>query len=93
MAVLRKNPNLDTWVNCPSCLREIAVSTTSRLPAEFSVVCPNCGQRKVHRAADVHEREQGSQTAETSDETGQFGQGKLPQQTSRLSEWASWLLQ
>jgi predicted RNA-binding Zn-ribbon protein involved in translation (DUF1610 family) len=40
------------------CSREIALVGELRLPEEFSVLCPNCGRRKVYRSAAVHDQTQ-----------------------------------
>jgi hypothetical protein len=41
-------------VSCPACAFEIPVMDTRGLPTEFSVLCPNCGQRSLCRSAGVH---------------------------------------
>jgi hypothetical protein len=41
-------------VSCPACAFEIPVVDTKRLPKEFSLLCPNCGQRGVYVSAEVH---------------------------------------
>jgi predicted RNA-binding Zn-ribbon protein involved in translation (DUF1610 family) len=41
-------------VSCPTCAFEIPVTDTKRLPIEFSLLCPNCGQRALYRSAGVH---------------------------------------
>jgi predicted RNA-binding Zn-ribbon protein involved in translation (DUF1610 family) len=40
-------------VICPTCSFEIPLATGQRLPNDFSILCPNCGQRKFYRPADL----------------------------------------
>jgi DNA-directed RNA polymerase subunit M/transcription elongation factor TFIIS len=45
-------------VNCPACAFEIPLADTKRLPREFSLLCPGCGQREVYYLAQIHEPEE-----------------------------------
>jgi hypothetical protein len=92
VAIYRKIIKTDTCVSCPTCSREIPVLGTSRLPREFSVLCPSCGRRKAYQLDEVHDR---TQDAETTQAAGliQFGKKNWIQPKSGLNEWASWLLQ
>jgi len=64
VAVFRKIIKDSTWVSCPGCSCEIPVQNAARLPREFSVPCPNCGERKVYGPADVQERKAEVETAD-----------------------------
>jgi transcription elongation factor Elf1 len=75
MAISRKDPSARTYVNCPTCAREILVVTTLRLPGEFSVLCPNCGERQVYQSVDAHGTKQDPGGIKTSRRI-QFGKKK-----------------
>jgi predicted RNA-binding Zn-ribbon protein involved in translation (DUF1610 family) len=52
---LRKDAKTSTYVTCPACATEIRLACTARPPGEFSVACPNCGQRTIHQATEAHD--------------------------------------
>jgi uncharacterized Zn finger protein (UPF0148 family) len=92
----------EVCVTCPTCSHEIPVVTANSLPREFSVLCANCGGRKFYQLAQIHDQKPdaeitgmparvqfGMKRAINLDETA--GQPMPPK--SRLSEFASWLLQ
>jgi len=81
----------DTYVSCPTCAREIPVMGTSRLPRDFSVLCPNCGRRKVYQLAEVHDLKRDAETPQASGRI-QFGKKNWMEPKSKLNTWASWLL-
>jgi DNA-directed RNA polymerase subunit RPC12/RpoP len=92
----------ETCVSCPACSYEIPLLNTVSLPREFSVLCPNCGSRKLYEFAQAHDRNQEAEATQISGRA-QFGMKQetdcdLPsenpvQPKSRLNEFASWLLQ
>jgi hypothetical protein len=53
---------IDACVSCPMCSSEIPLPSGLRLPRQFSVRCPNCGQRKIHDLAEVHNRKDDAAT-------------------------------
>lgn len=75
---------------------------TMSLPREFSVLCPNCGERKFYQVAQAHDRKPNAETTQISGRI-QFGMkratdrdltaGTPMQPKSRLNEVVSWLLQ
>jgi hypothetical protein len=52
-------------VSCPACSCEIPVVGTQRLPREFSVLCPNCGQRNFYQQVETHDPKQDAGAART----------------------------
>jgi hypothetical protein len=52
----------NTCVSCPICSCEISLDSAQRLPGEFSVLCPNCGQRKNHKSVEAHDRKEQAET-------------------------------
>lgn len=54
MVTALDDPSLSACVICPTCSFEIPLASGKRLPDEFSMLCPNCGQRKFYRSADLH---------------------------------------
>jgi DNA-directed RNA polymerase subunit RPC12/RpoP len=40
-------------VKCRKCAHLVPLATTDRLPQEFSVRCPNCGQRAFYVAGEI----------------------------------------
>ncbi len=56
MATSQDISKIDACVSCPMCSSEIPLPSGLRLPRQFSVPCPNCGQRKIHDLAEVHNR-------------------------------------
>jgi uncharacterized Zn finger protein (UPF0148 family) len=91
----------DGCVNCPTCGHEISVFKTTSLPREFSVLCSNCGGRKVYLTAEIHDRKPATETGQPSARI-QFGTraavdrdqvaASMDHPKSRLGEIASWLL-
>jgi uncharacterized Zn finger protein (UPF0148 family) len=90
MAISRKDSSTGTYVNCPTCGREIRVVTALRLPGEFSVLCPNCGDRQVYQSAETHDTKEDPEGTKTSRRI-QFGKKKSMHPKSWLNQWASWL--
>jgi predicted RNA-binding Zn-ribbon protein involved in translation (DUF1610 family) len=89
----KPTPKMGACVSCPACSREIPLAD-SRLPAEFSVPCPRCGQRKIYRSSDAHEPREGMETAKTSGRTLVSTDRDRPAEPkSWLGECASWLMQ
>jgi predicted RNA-binding Zn-ribbon protein involved in translation (DUF1610 family) len=84
VATSRKVSQIDTCVRCPTCSWEIPLVGTLRLPREYSVLCPNCGQRKVYQAAQAHDLKQDAEATKTSGRIIQFG-------TKKAMEPKSWL--
>ncbi len=90
------------FVSCPTCLYEIPVVSTMGLPREFSVLCPNCGGRKLYQLAQSHDRKQDTAATQNSGRA-QFGMkyatvGDLTAveptpPKSLLNQFGSWLLQ
>jgi hypothetical protein len=90
------------FVSCPTCFYEIPVLKTMSLPREFSVLCPNCGGRKLYQLAQIHDRKQDT-VATQNFGRAQFGMksatvGDLTaavptQPKSLLNQFGSWLLQ
>ena len=74
MARARKDFKTDTCVSCPACSCEIRLPSALRLPEQFSVLCPNCGQRKHYGPAEVHDRKE---DAEATFPRIQFGRMKI----------------
>ena len=85
MATSRKSLHADTSVNCPICSFEIAIPGGLGLPREFSVLCPNCGWRRVYHLADLHDPQQDAATVHIFERV-QFGKKKSMLQKSRLNE-------
>jgi len=50
-----KEARVDTYVTCPTCAYEIRLACTVRPPGEFSVLCPNCAQRKIYQSVQAHD--------------------------------------
>jgi DNA-directed RNA polymerase subunit RPC12/RpoP len=46
---------------CHKCSYRVELSTTERLPEEFTVRCPNCGRRDFYRTKEIRSIE-GEQT-------------------------------
>ena len=46
-------PRPTSTVICHSCSHRLALSTTERLPEEFTVRCPNCGRRDFYRSKEI----------------------------------------
>jgi DNA-directed RNA polymerase subunit RPC12/RpoP len=40
-------------IKCHKCSYLVALSTTERLPAEFTVRCPNCSHRGFYRTGEI----------------------------------------
>jgi len=93
-------------VSCPTCGYEIIVLTGQSLPREFSVLCPNCGGRKLYRLDQLHDRKLDAESKpiparvrfgtkpamdRAIDPNQAVGSAMSPK--SRLSELTSWLLQ
>jgi len=55
IGTFQRDSKTDTYVTCPECAWEIRLACTARPPAEFSVECPNCTQRKIYQSADAHD--------------------------------------
>lgn len=64
-------------VSCPACAFEIPMADTKRLPNEFSLLCPNCGQRAVYLSAGVHAPKAAADATRTSRKI-QFGKKAGP---------------
>jgi DNA-directed RNA polymerase subunit RPC12/RpoP len=99
VATSRKMSEADTCVNCAMCSREIPLHGAHRLRGEFSVSCPNCGQRKFYGSADVHDRKEARETNGAS-RAMHFGMKNVsiePESRLEPKSWlrgcASWLLQ
>ena len=93
MTVFQKSVGVETWVSCPTCSREILVTTKTRLPQEFWVPCPNCGRRNVYQALEGHGPKQDAEATERSGKIP-FSAGKKEtiQRKSWPSELASFLV-
>jgi hypothetical protein len=102
MAVFKKIiVGTDGCVSCPTCAYETSVLKTATLSREFSALCRNCGARKFHLSAEVHDPTQTKETVRlyakiefgrrTAIDHAQMAAG-LEQPKSRLDEIASWLL-
>jgi predicted nucleic-acid-binding Zn-ribbon protein len=52
MAIVRK-PRPTSTITCHKCSHLEALSTTERLPDEFSVRCSNCGYRGFYRTKEI----------------------------------------
>jgi hypothetical protein len=92
VARARKDFKTDTCVSCPACSCEIRLPSALPLPGQFSVPCPNCGQRRNYESAQVHDRKDAEATHTR--RRIQFGRKKIYiQSKSWLNECASWLLQ
>ena len=88
-----KDFKTDTCVSCPACSCEIRLPSALRLPGQFSVLCPNCGQRKNYGSAEVHDRKDAEAT-DTFRRIQFGGRKKISiEPKSWLNECASWLLQ
>jgi DNA-directed RNA polymerase subunit RPC12/RpoP len=46
-------PRPTSTVTCHYCSHRVALSTTDRLPDEFTVRCPNCGRRDFYRTKEI----------------------------------------
>jgi DNA-directed RNA polymerase subunit RPC12/RpoP len=46
-------PRPTSTVTCHYCSHRVALSTTERLPEEFTVRCPSCGRRDFYRPKEV----------------------------------------
>jgi hypothetical protein len=102
MAVFRKITQPDTsCVRCPTCSCEIPVLNARRLPREFSVMCPNCGWRKEHQSAELHDTKQDAESIHEfrnirfGKRNGKKNENKdiFIRPKTRLNELVSWLLQ
>jgi predicted RNA-binding Zn-ribbon protein involved in translation (DUF1610 family) len=87
MAASLKELDAGIYVSCPTCACEIPVAGTRRLPNEFSVPCPNCGERRVYRADDVHDLKQ-SAAANMKSRNINFSTKKRSVQSK---SWLPWL--
>jgi hypothetical protein len=93
VATSRKIFHADSCVSCPTCSCEIPVLGAIRLPREFSVLCPNCGLRRVYQATELHDAKQDTEETHKSRRI-QFGKKKDKTSggpKSWLSESMSWL--
>jgi hypothetical protein len=52
MATDKQNP--DVAVTCSHCTFEITFSKPGRVAQEFSLLCPDCGRRKIYPVAAIH---------------------------------------
>ena len=104
MAVFRKIATPDISVSCVSCQTcscEIPVLSARRLPREFSVLCPNCGWRKEHQLAELHDAKQAADSTHEirriqfgrKDEKKNEEKDIFIQPKSRPIGLVSWLLQ
>jgi RNase P subunit RPR2 len=50
---LARKPPLTRAVICHKCRYRVTLSTTNRLPDEFTLRCPNCGRRHFYQAKEV----------------------------------------
>jgi predicted RNA-binding Zn-ribbon protein involved in translation (DUF1610 family) len=82
-------PKSSSWVSCPACSCDIALVDTRGLTGEFSVPCPNCGQRKVYRTADVHDSKPGAQAIKALGRKQFATTTKSIPSGSWLDKWAS----
>ena len=55
MADFQRESKTRAWVSCPACSHEIPLASTPHMRGEFSVPCPNCGQRKMYLWAEAHD--------------------------------------
>jgi hypothetical protein len=92
VATFERSPREAACVSCSACFFEIPLVNALRLPGEFSVPCPNCGQRKVYRSAEAHDPKSGTEATKT------FGRVHFParerttmQPKSWLNGWVAWL--
>jgi uncharacterized protein YlaI len=46
-------PRPTSTVVCHYCSHRVALSTTDRLPEEFTLRCPNCGRRDFYRTKEI----------------------------------------
>ena len=86
MAAFQKSVGVETWVSCPTCSREILVTSKTRLPEEFSVPCPNCGRRNVYQPLERHGPKPHAEATEISGKIS-FSAGK--KETTRRKSWLS----
>ena len=52
MPIVRKLRPTST-IACHKCSHRVMLSTTERLPDEFTVRCPNCGRRDFYRPKEI----------------------------------------
>jgi DNA-directed RNA polymerase subunit RPC12/RpoP len=52
MPNVRKLRSANTII-CHKCSHRVALSTTDRLPEEFTVRCPNCGRRDLYHTREI----------------------------------------
>jgi hypothetical protein len=91
----------DNCVNCPTCSYEILLLNGQKPTKEFSVLCPNCGERSFHQLTGIHDHRLNPDSAKISARVP-FGMRAansynrimvdLEQPKSRMREFASWLL-
>ena len=99
----RNDVKVDACVTCRTCACEIALATP-RLPAEFSVSCPDCRRRGVYGSAEVHERREEAAAIRTPGKAGFSKRKRTETEMSpemdtsiRAGSWlgdcATWLMQ
>jgi hypothetical protein len=99
VAVFRKIVNAGaSCVSCPTCSGEIPVQSALRMPREFSVKCPNCGERREYQSAELHDAkpEAGSPRECPRIQFGRKNEKKKDifiQPETRLNQLVAWLLQ
>ena len=88
MAIFQRDSRNRSCVSCPTCSYEIPVASAPPLRGEFSVPCPNCGQRKMYRPAEVRDPRQDAQAIVVS-RTIPFATGRKmpPRPQSWLNAW------
>jgi uncharacterized Zn finger protein (UPF0148 family) len=94
----RNEANSGSRVTCPTCSYEITLDGASRLPAEFSVPCPNCGRRTIYKSADAHDPKHDAEATKTPRTIRFSTDEKTKRQAlirgkSWLNEYATWLMQ
>jgi hypothetical protein len=102
VAVFRKVVDAGvSCVSCSTCSCEIPVQSGLRMPREFSVKCPNCGERREYQSTELHDaRPEAGLPREF--KKIQFGRKNVKkievenifiQPETRLNQMVSWLLQ
>ena len=53
-AMAKDNQNPNAAVACSHCNNEITFPKQEKVPKEISLLCPNCGRRKIYPATAIH---------------------------------------